>query len=111
MRIILLYAGEKVEAEEALKGRKNSISFGVATVFGMFPRMRVDLLVNDFTYRGVNEKAVVLSESHFYRNFIHVKDVCNVFLNAIENFETIKSQICNVGLSGANLSKKSFARK
>ena len=68
--------------------------------------MRIDLLVNDFTYRAVNDRFVVLFESHFKRNFIHVEDVASVFLHSIENFETMKNQIYNVGMSDANLSKK-----
>ena len=102
LRPISSYASEKVEVEKALR---------LATVFGMSPRMRIDLLVNDFTYRAVNDKAVVLFESHFKRNYIHVRDVCNVFLHALENFEIMKSQIFNVGLSDANLSKKELCEK
>ena len=100
------YAVEKVEIEKHLMERENSISFRLATVFGMSPRMRIDLLVNDFTFRAVKDKFVVLYESHFKRNFIHVKDVTNVFLHGLNNFNSMKSNIYNVGLSDANLSKK-----
>ena len=100
------YAIEKVEIEKHLMERENSISFRLATVFGMSPRMRIDLLVNDFTFRAVKDKFVVLYESHFKRNYIHVKDVTNVFLHALNNFKSMKSNIYNVGLSDANLSKK-----
>lgn len=111
LRPISSYASEKVEVEKALMTRENSISFRLATVFGMSPRMRIDLLVNDFTYRAVNDKAVVLFESHFKRNYIHVRDVCNVFLHALENFDSMKNQIYNVGLSDANVSKKELCEK
>ncbi len=100
------YAREKVLVEEALMAHSNAISFRLATVFGMSPRMRTDLLVNDFVYRAVYDKAVVLFEGHFKRNYIHIRDVCRVFLHGIEHFSKMKGQIYNVGLSSANLSKK-----
>ena len=103
---ITQYAKEKVEIEKALMDRKNSISFRLATVFGMSPRMRIDLLVNDFTYRAVHDKFIVLFESHFKRNYIHVRDVTRVFLHGIANFDSMRGNIFNVGLSEANLSKK-----
>ena len=103
---ITQYAKEIVEIEIVLMDRKNSISFRLATVFGMSPRMRIDLLVNDFTYRAVHDKFIVLFESHFKRNYIHVRDVTRVFLHGISNFESMKGNIFNVGLSEANLSKK-----
>jgi nucleoside-diphosphate-sugar epimerase len=77
----------------------------LATVFGMAPRMRVDLLVNDFTYRAVTDRAVVLFEGHFKRNYIHVRDVTKAFLHALDNFGSMRGQAYNVGLSDANLSK------
>lgn len=100
------YAIEKVEVEKALMERENSISFRLATVFGMSPRMRIDLLVNDFTHRAVNDKAVVLFESHFKRNYIHVRDVSKAFMHGLENFDQMKGEIFNVGLSSANVSKR-----
>ena len=103
---ITQYAKEKVEIENILMDRKNSISFRLATVFGMSPRMRIDLLVNDFTYRAVHDKFIVLFESHFKRNYIHVRDVTRVFLHGIANFDSMRGNIFNVGLSEANLSKK-----
>jgi nucleoside-diphosphate-sugar epimerase len=106
LRPITQYAKEKVEIEKVLMKRKNSISFRLATVFGMSPRMRIDLLVNDFTCRAVHDKFIVLFESHFKRNFIHVRDVTRAFLHGIANFETMKGHIFNVGLTEANLSKK-----
>jgi nucleoside-diphosphate-sugar epimerase len=100
------YAKDKVEVEQALLERQNAISFRLATVFGMSPRMRIDLLVNDFTYRAVKDRFVVLFESHFRRNYVHVRDVSKAFLFGISNFETLKSEIYNIGLSSANLTKR-----
>ena len=99
------YAIDKVEIEKILMSRENSISYRLATVFGMSPRMRIDLLVNDFTYRAYHDSAMIIFEGHFKRNFIHVRDVVRGFVHAIENFDKMKSEIYNVGLSDANLSK------
>ena len=105
------YAIQKVNIEKELLNHMNSISFRLATVFGMSPRMRTDLLVNDFTYRAVNDRYVVIFESHFKRNYIHVRDISKVFQHAISNFDSMKNQIYNVGLSDANLSKKELCEK
>jgi len=105
LKPISLYAREKVEIEHELMQRKNAISFRLATVFGMSPRMRLDLLVNDFTYRAVTDRAVVLFEAHFKRNYVHVRDVMRVFMYGIDNFEKMSGNIFNVGLADANLSK------
>ena len=107
---ISLYAKEKVIVEKRLLEHENSISFRLATVFGMSPRMRLDLLVNDFTYRAFNDKFLVLFESSFKRNYIHVQDVSNAFLHGLKNFSKMKSEIFNVGLSNANLSKKELCK-
>jgi len=106
LRPISQYAIEKVEIEKELMQHPNAISFRLATVFGMSPRMRIDLLVNDFTYRAVNDRFVVLFESHFKRNYIHVRDVSRVFQHALNNHGEMKGEIYNVGLSDANVSKK-----
>lgn len=106
LRPISQYAIEKVGIEKELMQHPSSVSFRLATVFGMSPRMRIDLLVNDFTYRAVYDRFVVLFESHFKRNYIHVRDVSRVFLHAINNYGTMKGQTYNVGLSDANVSKK-----
>lgn len=100
------YAIEKVEVEKRLMEHPNAISFRLATVFGMSPRMRIDLLVNDFTYRAVYDRFVVLFESHFKRNYIHNRDVARAFLHGLKNFDMMKGNIFNVGLSDANVSKK-----
>ena len=100
------YAIDKVEIEKKLMQHHNAVSFRLATVFGMSPRMRIDLLVNDFVLRAFNDKFIVLFESHFKRNFIHIRDVCDVFKFSIDNIDKMKGQIYNIGLSDANLSKK-----
>lgn len=111
LRPISLYGQHKVEVEQRALERENTISFRLATVFGMAPRMRIDLLVNDFTYRAFYDCAVVLFESHFKRNYIHVRDVTRVFLHALENFETMKGEPYNVGLSDANVSKLELCQR
>ena len=83
----------------------NAISYRLATVFGMSPRMRIDLLVNDFVHRAVKDGFIILFESHFKRNYVHVRDVVNAFGHAINNFSDMKGNIYNVGLSEANVSK------
>lgn len=105
LRPISLYGKAKVEAEKILLDRGNAISFRLATVFGMSSRMRIDLLVNDFTYRAVKDRFVVVFEGHFKRNYIHIRDVARVFIHGIDNFEALKNEPYNVGLSDANLSK------
>ena len=99
------YAIDKVEVEKVLMNHSNATSLRLATVFGMSPRMRIDLLVNDMTYRAVYDGFVVLFESHFKRNYIHVRDVVQAFKMAIAQ-ETMRGQIYNVGLSSANVSKR-----
>ena len=105
MSPISLYGVTKVEAEKAVLERENSLTFRLATVFGASPRMRLDLLVNDFVYRAVMDRAVVIFEWHFKRNYVHVRDVARAFLHALENFEAMKGRAYNVGLDDANLSK------
>ncbi|HEY3384854.1 MAG TPA: SDR family oxidoreductase, partial [Vicinamibacterales bacterium] len=106
MRPISLYGRLKVEAEQILLDtHPASVSLRLATVFGMSPRMRFDLLVNDFTFRAWRDRFVVVFEGHFKRNYIHVRDVARAFLHAIDHFETMGGEIYNVGLSEANLSK------
>lgn len=106
MRPVSLYGRDKVEVERAvLESHPNSISLRLATVFGMSPRMRLDLLVNDFTYRACKDRFIVLFEAHFKRNYLHVRDAAAAFLHALDNFDAMKGQPYNVGLSEANLSK------
>ncbi|NGX34388.1 MAG: UDP-glucose 4-epimerase [Candidatus Anoxychlamydiales bacterium] len=108
---ISLYGKHKVEAEKKLLSTKRAISFRLATVFGLSPRMRLDLLVNDFTFRALHDKFIILFEEHFKRNYIHIKDVAKAFLFGIENFDKMTGEAFNVGLSSANLSKRELAEK
>ena len=105
LRPISLYGRHKVEVEAAALERDATVSLRLATVFGMSPRMRIDLLVNDFVYRSVTERAVILFEGHFKRNYIHIRDVARAFAHALARFETMRGEAYNVGLSDANLSK------
>ncbi|MCK5580166.1 MAG: NAD(P)-dependent oxidoreductase [Candidatus Omnitrophica bacterium] len=102
---ISLYGKFKTQAEAAILDAGNSITFRLATAFGVSPRMRIDLLVNDFTYRAVNDRFIILFEAHFKRNFIHVRDVAKAFVHGLNNFDAMKGEPYNVGLSDANLSK------
>lgn len=105
MNPISLYGKTKVEGEKILLNRGNAISLRLATVFGMSPRMRLDLLVNDFTHRAVKDRFIIVFEGHFKRNYIHVRDVARAFVHSIDNFDRMKNEPYNVGLSTANLSK------
>lgn len=105
LRPISTYGRLKVEAEQAVLNAGHAVSFRLATVFGISPRMRLDLLVNDFVYRAINDGFLVVFQGHFKRNFIHVKDVARAFVHALKNFERMKGEPYNVGLSNANLSK------
>jgi nucleoside-diphosphate-sugar epimerase len=109
---ISLYGRNKVEVERILLDRHPAaLSFRLATVFGMSPRLRLDLLVNDFTYRAYMDRFIVLFESHFKRNFIHIRDVARAFLHGIDNFDAMKGQVYNVGLSDANISKLELCQR
>jgi nucleoside-diphosphate-sugar epimerase len=105
LRPLSTYGVTKVKAEEAVLAHENGLSFRLATVFGMAPRMRLDLLVNDFVYRALHDRAVLIFEGHFKRNYIHIRDVVRAFQHGIANFETMKGRPYNVGLDDANLSK------
>ncbi len=101
-----LYGSLKVDTEKAILKRGNAIVFRLATVFGSSPKMRLDLLVNDFVYRAYTDKFIVLFEADFKRNYIHVRDVADAFLYAIDNFDAMKDNVFNLGLNEANLSKR-----
>ncbi|MBU4198568.1 MAG: NAD(P)-dependent oxidoreductase [Verrucomicrobia bacterium] len=105
LRPVSLYGRLKVDLEKYLLDSGHAISLRLATAFGISPRMRLDLLVNDFTYRAVTDRFVVLFEAHFKRNYIHVRDVARAFIHAIEHFDAMRNETYNVGLSDANLSK------
>jgi nucleoside-diphosphate-sugar epimerase len=105
------YGRMKVEIEKAFLDKGNAVTFRLATVFGMSPRMRMDLLVNDFVYQAVKDGALVLFEEHFRRNYIHVRDVAKAFLFGIESYDEMKGEPYNVGLSSANITKRQLAEK
>jgi len=105
LKPISFYGQLKVDIEKEILKSKNCITLRLATVFGISPRMRLDLLVNDFTYRAVYDRFIVLFESHFKRNYIHIRDIAKAFLHCIDNFEEMKDEPYNVGLSDANISK------
>jgi nucleoside-diphosphate-sugar epimerase len=105
------YARDKVLVEKALFERTNVVSLRLATVFGLSYRMRMDLLVNNLVHRSWRDRYLVLFESHYRRNYIHVRDVVQLFLNITENPTNYLGQIYNVGLSSANLTKKQLAER
>tara|TARA_Y100000588_G_scaffold74255_1_gene77087 strand:+ start:678 stop:1634 length:957 start_codon:yes stop_codon:yes gene_type:complete len=111
LRPVSVYGQHKVEIEEAFLSQGSAVTLRLATVFGMSPRMRLDLLVNDFVYRALNDGYLILFEEHFRRNFIHVSDVAGAFVFALHNFESMRGEPYNVGLSSANLTKRQLAEK
>ena len=108
---ISLYGKTKVEAEKIVMKSKNAIGFRLATVFGYSYRMRTDLLVNNFVFKSITDKKLIIYEPHFRRNYIHVNDVVNGIVYSINNFNHLKSNIYNLGLSSANLTKFMLASK
>jgi len=108
---ISVYGQTKCEAENFLRTSTDAIVFRLATVFGVSPRMRTDLLVNDFVYKAITDKYIVVFEKSFKRNFIHIQDVANVFLFMLEKYDKYKGDVFNVGLSNANLSKQELLEK
>ena len=108
---ISVYGTTKCDAENFLKINTDAIIFRLATVFGVSPRMRTDLLVNDFTYEAITKKYITVFEKNFKRNFIHIQDVASVFLFMLENYDHYKGEIFNVGLSDANLTKQELLEK
>lgn len=105
-----LYAKDKVLVEKELMQQTKATSFRLATVFGISPRMRLDLLVNNFVHRAMTDKFVVLFEGHFKRNYVHVRDVSQAFCFAIENPDKVEGEIFNFGLSEANISKAELCK-
>jgi len=105
LRPISHYGRTKAQAEEAVLASDNTMAFRLGTVAGLSPRLRLDLMVNEFVYRALTDRCIVLYEAGFKRNFLHVKDTAKAFLHAINNFEKMKGQVYNVGQSEANLSK------
>jgi nucleoside-diphosphate-sugar epimerase len=111
LRPISLYGVLKADIEKVLLDSGRAVTLRLATAFGISPRMRLDLLVNDFTYRAVTDRFVILFEAHFKRNYIHVRDIAGAFLHAMAHFDTMKNQPFNVGLSDANLSKMELCQE
>lgn len=111
MTPISLYGVTKANAEKVVLAASNSLTFRFATLFGASPRMRIDLLVNDFVYRAIFDRAVVVFQGGFKRNYLHVRDAAGVFLFAIKHFEEMKGRPYNCGLSSANLSKLELCEK
>lgn len=108
---ISLYGKLKVQAEKEILSAGNSLTFRLATVFGVSPRMRLDLLVNDFVYRAVNDRFIILFEADFMRNYVHVRDVSRAFQHGMKNFTKMIGQPYNVGLSTCNISKRGLAEE
>lgn len=108
---ISVYGESKCAAEKLLLECSQAVCFRLATVFGTSTRMRTDLLVNEFVYKAMTDKYITVFEKHFKRNFIHIQDVANVFLWALNNYETMKHNVYNVGLSNANLNKQELLEK
>ena len=108
---ISLYGRTKVESESIIMERENSVSFRLATVFGMSPRMRIDLLVNYFVNKAITDKKIEIFEGNFKRNYVHINDVAEVFNFTINNFNKMKSNTFNFGLENANFSKIELAEK
>ena len=106
-----LYAKTKCDAENIMLANGNGVSLRLATVFGVSPRMRTDLLVNDFVYKAITDKYIVVFEKQFKRNFIHIQDVAFTFCFMIQHYDKYKSEVFNVGLSNANLSKQELLEK
>ncbi len=109
---ISLYGTTKAEAEKALlDSNKGAVTLRLATVFGLSPRMRLDLLVNDFVWKALTDSYLVLFEKNFKRNFIHIKDIAGVFEHCNEKYDLMKGTMYNIGLDSANISKDELAVK
>ncbi|MBP2678245.1 MAG: epimerase/dehydratase [Deltaproteobacteria bacterium] len=111
LRPVSEYGKDKVATEQAWLAKGNAVTLRLATVFGASPRMRMDLLVNDFTWRAVSDRSVVLFEENFRRNYIHVRDVVGAFLFALSHFDRMRGQAYNAGLSSANLTKRELCER
>jgi nucleoside-diphosphate-sugar epimerase len=107
---ISLYGTSKAEGEKAILDSGKGMAFRLATVFGASPRMRTDLLVNDFTYKAYAQGAIVLYEGHFMRNFVGIQDVSRAMIFAMDNFESLRGEVYNLGLDSANMSKIDLAK-
>ncbi len=108
---VSLYGRSKVEAERLLLDAGGAVTLRLATVFGVSPRLRLDLLVNDFTFRALRDRVLVLYEPHFKRNYLHIEDVARAFLHVIDHWDAMQGEAYNVGLEDANLSKRELAER
>jgi nucleoside-diphosphate-sugar epimerase len=104
------YGKQKVEAEQIFQERGNSVIYRFATAFGVSPRMRLDLMINDFTFRATRERSLIVYEKHFMRTFIHVRDMAWSFIFAIRNLDKMRNEIYNVGDAANNVSKEQICR-
>ena len=111
LKPISLYGRTKVQAERIIMQSHNSIGFRLATVFGYSYRMRTDLLVNNFVFKAIRDQKLLIYEPHFRRNYIHINDVVQGILYSIKNFNRLKANVYNLGLSSANLTKYNLAKK
>jgi len=111
LKPISLYGQTKCDAENEVMKFKNTVSFRLATVFGASYRMRSDLLVNNFVQRAINKNYIDVFEPQFRRNFIHITDVVRAVIFSIKNFDKLKSDVFNLGLSSANITKIDLVRK
>ena len=111
LRPVSLYGKTKNLSEELVRKKDNHICFRLATVFGYSYRMRTDLIVNNFVLTAMNKKKLVIFEPHFRRNFIHIKDVVRAVIFSIKNFNKMKNNVYNLGLSNANITKINLAKK
>lgn len=111
LKPISIYGETKTDAEKIILDDPNGVTLRLATVFGMSPRMRLDLMVNDFVYKAVTQRSITIFEGHFRRNFVHIQDVGDAFCYALENSEKMRGQSFNLGLDSANMTKRELAQK
>jgi nucleoside-diphosphate-sugar epimerase len=105
-----LYGETKTRAEELCMGRENSVSFRFATAFGLSPRMRLDLMINDFTFQALVQRYLLVYEKHFRRTFIHVLDMARAVVHALENWQSMKGEVFNCGHESMNYTKEDIVR-
>jgi len=108
---VSLYGSTKSAAEQLVVDGGHGVALRLSTLFGMSPRMRLDLLVNHLTYRAMTERAVVVLSANAKRNFVHVSDAASAFLHVIDRYATARGQIYNVGLSTGNVSKNDICAR
>lgn len=107
---VSLYGKTKYQAEQIVMEKENSIALRFATIFGVSPKMRVDLLVNDFAHKAMNDRCIVLFAGNSRRTFIHIKDAIHAYVFALENVERMKDNVFNVGDEALNYSKREIAQ-